>query len=217
MRFRDRRQAGSDLADWFLEWQETPRLTDVVVLALPRGGVPVAAEIARALHAPLDVLVVRKIGVPGNPELGIGALVDDDEPVFDRQALAVLGITEDELRADVAQERRELHRRERRYRRGRPGPRLRGRTVILVDDGLATGATARAALRYLRRQNPRRLIMAVPVGSPDVVLSLRDDADDVVCLHQPEHFRAVGQWYADFEQTSDAEVEHTLRAFQAPV
>lgn len=217
MRFRDRRQAGEHLAGWFLEWGETPHLTDVIVLAVPPGGVPVAAELAQALHAPLDVVAARRIGLPGNPELGVGAIAYDDPPVFDQECLAVFGMTEDDFAADIPQERKELHRREHRYRRGRPAPHLHGRTVILVDDALAIGAGARAALRYLRRQQPRRLIMAVPVGSPDVALSLRDYADDVICLHQPGHFRAVGQWYVHFDQVTDAEVERTLRDFHAAV
>jgi predicted phosphoribosyltransferase len=217
MRFHDRRQAGRNLADWFLEWPDTKRLTDIIVLALPRGGVPVAAEVASVLHAPLDVLVARKIGLPGSPETGVGAVVDDDPPVFDHETLAVLGMTEDEFTPDLEREREELHRREQRYREGRPAPHLQGRSVILVDDGLATGATARAALHHLRRKNPRRLIMAVPVGSPDVALWLRDYADDVVCLHAPEHFRAVGQWYVNFDQVSDSEVVETLRSFHAAV
>lgn len=217
MRFHDRSQAGRNLADWFLEWPETERLIDIIVLALPRGGVPVAAEVARALHAPLDVLVAGKITLPGRTDMGVGALVDDEPPVFDHELLAVLGITEDELAAGITRQRKELHRRELRYRRGRPALPLRGETVILVDDGLATGSTARAALRHLRHRHPRRLIMAVPIGSPDVALALRDDADDVICLHAPEHFRHVGQWYTHFDQVRDAEVVDTLRAFHAAV
>ena len=217
MRFHDRRQAGRNLAAWFLEWPATERLTDIVVLALPRGGVPVAAEVAQALHAPLDILVARKIGLPGRPEMSVGALVADEPPIFDHATLDVLGVTEDELGAGIARERKEMRRREHRYRKGRPAPHLRGRTVILVDDGLATGATARAALRHLRRHEPGHLIMAAPVGSPDVALSLRDYADEVISLHEPEHFRSVGQWYENFDQVSDAEVVDTLRAFHAAV
>jgi predicted phosphoribosyltransferase len=215
MRFHDRRQAGRDLAGWFLEWPETERLSDIIVLALPRGGVPVAAEVAQALHAPLDVLVTRKIGLPGRPDMAIGALVDDEAPVFDHERLAVLGITEDELAADIVRERKELHRREHRYRKGRPAVPLRGRTVILVDDGLVTGSTARAALHHLRRRGAGRRILAVPVASPDVALSLRDHADDVVCLHEPEQFRRIGQWYANFDEISDAEVVEVLRSSHA--
>lgn len=217
MRFHDRRQAGRNLADWFLEWPETERLSDVVVLALQGGGVPVAAEVAQVLHAPLDVLVARKIRLPGRPDIIIGALVDDEEPVFDRQTLQVLGITEDELAAGVVRERKELHRREHRYRKGRPAIPLRGRTVVLVDDGLATGSTARAALQHLRHRDLGRLLLAVPVGSPEVALGLRDYADQVICLHEPEQFRYVGQWYAHYDQISDAEVVETLRSSHATV
>jgi putative phosphoribosyl transferase len=217
MRFHDRRQAGRDLAGWFLEWPETERLTDVVVLALVGAGTPAAAEVAGALHAPLDVLVVRKIGLPGRPDMTIGALVGDEPPVFDREKLDVLGITEDELAPAIARERSELHRREHHYRKRRPPLPLRGRTVILVDDGLATGSSARAALIHLRHREPARLLMAVPVASPDVALSLRDYADSVICLHEPEHFRSVGQWYEHHDRITDAEVVDTLRSFHAAV
>lgn len=216
MQFRDRKQAGKDLAAWFLAWSDTARLTDPLVLALPRGGVPVAAEVARALDVPLDVLVARKIGVPGRPEAAIGALAGEDPPVFDRYALRVLGLGEDDLGDDVARERTELHRRQELYRDGRPAPVLRDRAVIVIDDGLATGYTARAALRHVRAQAPGRLILAVPVCSPPTALELRDEADDIVALHRPEGFHSVGQWYENFEQTTDDEVLDTLRAFHAP-
>ncbi|MEU1451064.1 phosphoribosyltransferase [Streptomyces avermitilis] len=210
MRFRDRRQAGRELAAELLRRAEKGELTDPLVLALPRGGVPVAAEIAHALKAPLDVLVVRKIGAPGRPESGIGAVAGDDPPFFDKSSLAVLGLTEAQLTQAVAEQRAEVHRREECYRAGRPAPRIRGRTVILVDDGLATGVTARAALRHLRGQGAAGLILAVPVGSR-AAETLHEEADDVICLYEPELFYAVGEWYEDFEQLSDDEVIDTLR------
>ncbi|MGX1267654.1 phosphoribosyltransferase [Streptomyces phaeoluteigriseus] len=210
MRFQDRRQAGQRLAARLTEWSADGDLVAPLVLALPRGGVPVAAEVARALGAPLDILVARKIGVPGHPETGIGAIVGDDPPLFDRRAMEMLGLTEERLAPDVARERTELRRRERQYRGDRAAPHIEGRTVILVDDGLATGATARAALRHLRRQGPARLILAVPVGAPESATALRSEADDVVCLLQPPDFRAVGLWYADFDQVGDEEVVRTL-------
>ncbi|MFJ8150005.1 phosphoribosyltransferase [Streptomyces sp. NPDC096048] len=211
MRFHDRRAAGRELA-LRLEIRATDgEFPDTVVLALPRGGVPVAAQVARALDAPLDVLVVRKIGLPGRPEAGIGAIVGDDPPLFDRRALEMLGLSENRLAPDVERERAELHRRALLYRGDRSAPDVRDRTVILVDDGLATGATARAALRHLRRLAPARLILAVPVGAPESCAEMRSEADDVVCLYQPPDFRAVGLWYEDFEQVSDDEVTGTLR------
>ncbi|MGW0945594.1 phosphoribosyltransferase [Streptomyces sp. NPDC002623] len=212
MRFLDRRQAGRKLADPLRARQERGLLPDPVVLALPRGGVPVAAEVARVLDAPLDVLVVRKIGAPFQEEFGVGAITGDDEDAhFDEDALAALGLSAAALTPVVERERAELRRRERLYRHGRPAPDLRERTVIVVDDGLATGVTARAALRSARRRDPRRVLLAVPVGARETVDLLRAEADDVICLHQPAHFTAVGLWYDDFQQLSDADV---LRALQ---
>jgi predicted phosphoribosyltransferase len=213
MYFHDHRHAGQELAVRLLEWAASGDLTNALVLALPRGGVPVAAEVADALKVPLDVLVARKIGVPGRPETGIGAIAGDDPPVYDLRSLKMLGLTESDLTGDVTRERAELHRREELYRGGRPAPEYEGRTVIVVDDGLATGVTARAALRNLRSKNPGRLILAVPVGSPQAVEALRQDTDDIVCLHQPSAFRAVGEWYEDFAQVSDDEVIATLARF----
>jgi predicted phosphoribosyltransferase len=215
MRFHDRRHAGQDLAARLTEWVVAGNLVDPVVLALPRGGVPVAAEVARALRVPLDVLVARKLGMPGQPETGIGALVADDPPLFDERALAVLGLSEEQLAEEVARERAELRRREELYRGGRPAAEVRDRTVVLIDDGLATGVTARAALRHLRRRGPTRLVLAVPVCPPHSADLMRQVADDMVCLHQPEHFHAVGQWYDDFDQVEDEEVVRTLRELAA--
>jgi predicted phosphoribosyltransferase len=215
MRFRDRKHAGQELAVRLLQRAADGELVRPVVLALPRGGVPVAAEIARVLDAPLDVLVVRKIGVPGQPETGIGAVAGEDPPLFDPVALEMTGLTEDRLAPDVARERAELRRREELYRAGRPAPEVRGRTVILVDDGLATGVTARAALRQLRRQAPARLILAVPVCGTTSAGGLGEEADELLCLRQPAHFHAVGQWYEDFDQVSDETVVATLRQLSA--
>jgi len=216
MLFHDRSEAGQELAVRLVERAADGDLVDPVVLALPRGGVPVAVPVARALSVPLDVLVARKIGLPGQPETGIGAIVGDDPPQFDRRAVEMLGLSEDRLGPEVARERSELRRRERLYRGERSAPDVRDRVVILIDDGLATGVTARAALRHLRRQGPARLILAVPVSAAETAATMRSEADEIVCLHQPPHFRAVGLWYDDFGQVGDDEVIETLREHNAP-
>ncbi|MFF3326702.1 phosphoribosyltransferase [Streptomyces sp. NPDC002889] len=212
MRFPDRRAAGRELAARLVEKQRSGQLTDPFVLALPRGGVPVGDEIATALDAPLDVLVVRKIGAPFNRELGIGALVGDAPPLYDEQALAMLDLTPDRLGAQVAAERAELNRRTDLYRGRRPAPDLRGRTVIVVDDGLATGVTARAALSAVRADQPARVVLAVPVCSTESSLTVGAEVDELLCLHRPLGFRSVGEWYDDFEQIDDNEVIRTLQA-----
>jgi putative phosphoribosyl transferase len=207
-RFGDRRDAGRQLADAL-----TPLAAeDPVVVALPRGGVPVAREVADALGAPLEVLAVRKLGAPHNPEYGIGAIAEGGTRVFDPEALAVLGIDGRALDAIAARESAELKRRVEAYRSGRPQMALAGRTAIVVDDGVATGVTDTAALRAIRKQRPRRLVLAVPVCAPDSLDRLRDEADDVVCLLAPAHLYGVGQWYRDFSQVSDREVVAALSA-----
>ncbi|MBZ9638705.1 phosphoribosyltransferase [Streptomyces sp. PSKA30] len=210
MSFRDRAHAGRELAEHLRILQEKGTLPDPVVLALPRGGVTVAREVARALGAPLDVLVVRKIGAPAHEEFGVGAIAGDDPPLFDARALNQLGLTEEELAPVVARERAELHRREQRYRQGRPAAELKGRTAIVVDDGLATGSTARAAVQAVRRREPERVVVAAPVCSHEATDLLRGDADDVVCLMRPSPFHAVGLWYEDFEQLTDDDVLDAL-------
>lgn len=207
-RFLDRPAAGRALAERLAVLE----LVDPVVLALPRGGVPVAAAVATALHAPLEVLVARKIGLPGHPEFGVGAIAEGGEPLFDEAVLSQLRVSGQDLADTVRREREELARRVARYRGGRPLPELAGRDVVLVDDGLATGVTARAALRVLRARQPGRLVLAVPVGAPDAARLLAADADDVVCVLQPEGFGAVGAWYERFDQTSDEQVLELLRA-----
>jgi putative phosphoribosyl transferase len=201
MRFRDRKDAGRRLAR-VLAAMDMHR---PVVLALPRGGVPVAAEIAEALHAPLDVFVARKIGAPGRREYGIGAIAEGGEPLFDRWSVRALGIPEGQLAELAEDERHELDRRVRSYRGGRSLPPLGGRSVVLVDDGLATGVTAEAALRALRDRGLSDLVLAVPVCARDSASRLGSLAE-VVCLYCPEDFRAVGLWYDEFGQTTDDEV-----------
>jgi putative phosphoribosyl transferase len=215
--FRDRRDAGRILATYLRAYAGQP---DVLVLALPRGGVPVGFEVATALGAPLDVFLVRKLGVPGHEELAMGAIASGGVQVPNPSVLHQLEIPAATLEAVAAREGRELERRERAYRDDRPPPVVAGRTVILVDDGLATGATMRAAVAALRLQHPARLVAAVPVGAPETCAELRREVDELVCVVTPDEFYAVGLWYKDFSPTTDADVRALLaeaeRRFSAP-
>jgi putative phosphoribosyl transferase len=206
-RFRDRRDAGERLA---AELHEYGGRTDVIVLALPRGGVPVGYEVAATLGAPLDVFVVRKLGVPGHEELAMGALASGGVRVLDQELIRAARITPDEISRVTAAEQAELERRERRFRGDRPFPDLRGKTAILVDDGLATGSTMRAAVTALRIEGPTRVVVAVPVAARETCDALRALADEVICAVTPEPFHAVGLWYDDFSQTTDDEVHELL-------
>jgi putative phosphoribosyl transferase len=207
-RFADRRDAGRRLAERLLPLAaESP-----VVVALPRGGVPVAAEIAARLEAPLEILAVRKLGAPHNPEYGIGAVAEDGTRVIDPESVAVLRIPRERIEAISASECAELRRRVALYRGDRPPLELVGRTAILVDDGVATGVTDTAALRAARRRGPRRLVLAVPVCSPDALSRLGAEADEVVCLQTPPMLHGISQWYRDFAQVSDEEVLSALAA-----
>jgi predicted phosphoribosyltransferase len=206
-RFRDRADAGRRLADELREYAGDP---DVRVLALPRGGVPVAYEVARALDAPLDVFIVRKLGLPGHEELAMGAIATGGVLVRNEDVIRMAKVSDATLRRVAESELQELERRERRYRGDRPPPDVAGRTVILVDDGLATGSTMRAAVEAVRQQRPKRVVIAVPIAAPETCDSLQDEADDVVCAITPEPFYAVGLWYDDFSQTSDEEVRDLL-------
>lgn len=206
-RFADRREAGLLLTEQLTGL----RGADPLVLALPRGGVPVASEIARSLDTPLEILAVRKLGSPANPEYGVGAIAEDGTRVIDPEATAVLGLRNGELEQIVTRERAELQRRVQAYRGDRLPPDLRDRTVIVVDDGAATGLTDVAALRAVRRQQPRWVVLALPVCSTEALELLRGEADQVVCLRAPRHFHGVGYWYRDFSQVSDEEVLDALR------
>jgi predicted phosphoribosyltransferase len=204
--FADRHDAGRQLGLLL-----SPLSRDApLVVGLPRGGLPVAGEVAAALSAPLDFLAVRKLGAPHNPEYGFGAIAEDHVSVFDREALVALGIDRGSLEAILAREGAELQRRVAAYGEGRRRPPWEGRTVIVVDDGVATGLTDTAALRAARRHRPRRLLLAVPVCAPDSRVRLEAEADEVVCLLEPERFYGVGQWYLDFNQVTDAEVRVAL-------
>jgi predicted phosphoribosyltransferase len=205
--FPDRRDAGRALARRLSRWANRG---DVLVLALPRGGVPVGIEVARALGAPFDVFVVRKLGVPGHEELAMGAIASGGVRVLQGDVIADLGIPSAAVEDATRREEGELGRRERAFREGRPAADVEGKTVILVDDGLATGATMRAAIAGLRRREPEAIVVAVPVGAPETCAAIARLADDCVCLETPAGFSAVGLWYEDFEQTTDEEVRQLL-------
>src|SRR5213082_4261775 len=205
--FHDRADAGRYLATKLQTYANRP---DVLVLALPRGGVPVAFEVARALNAPLDVFVVRKLGVPGHEELAMGAIATGGVCVINEEVVRMLHIRREVIDAVAAREQRELERRERLYRDDRPPPDVNGCIVILVDDGLATGSTMLAAVEALRQQHPARLVVAVPVAAPSTCEEFRAEVDEIVCAITPEPFYAVGLWYEDFSQTTDDEVRELL-------
>jgi putative phosphoribosyl transferase len=208
--FADRHEAGRQLARALADLA----LKDPLVLALPRGGVPVAFEVARALGAPLDLLLVRKLGAPGHSEYGIGALVDGDDPqlVLNEEAMRIVAPSEEYIEAEKQRQLVELERRRQSYFGDRAPQPTAGRTIILVDDGIATGGTVKVALQALRKSNPAAIVLAVPVAPADTLEALRPDADDVVCLATPSPFLAVGTHYADFNQTTDSEVIELLRA-----
>jgi predicted phosphoribosyltransferase len=208
MRFHDRADAGRQLADRLIDYVDRD---DVLVLALPRGGVPVAAEIAWRLHAPLDVWIVRKLGVPGSPELAMGAIASGDVQVLNDEVIDSLDIDRHLVEHVAAAERVELERRTHAFRGDAPAPDVRDRVIILVDDGLATGSTMAAAIASVRQLGPRRLVIAVPVGARETCDRLRTQVDAVVCVHTPDLFRAVGEFYGDFTQTTDDEVRRALR------
>lgn len=208
MLFRDRRDAGRQLAVALARFKGE----NCIVLALPRGGVPVAAEVAAELNAPLELVLVRKIGAPRQPEFAIGAVVDGGEPVIVRNeyAKSMLGVREESFKEICRRELAEIERRRALYLRGRDPINPAGRIAIVIDDGIATGATTRAALRAIRKRRPKMLVLAVPVASPDSLESLRADADEIVCLASPRHFGSVGRFYDDFDQVSDREVRALL-------
>ncbi|MER9652865.1 phosphoribosyltransferase [Mesorhizobium sp. M0152] len=208
--FLDRREAGRRLAN---ELAKT-KWADPIVLALPRGGVPVAFEIAKALHAPLDILLVRKIGAPEHPEFGVGAVVDGNDPqlLLNDDALRMLGISSDYIEKEETRQLHEIERRRERYLGGRAAIPVEHRTAIVVDDGIATGSTAAVALKAVQKSGAARTVLAVPVAPLEVIQTLRAEADEVVCLSTPAQFQTVGSYYVDFEQTSDEEVVELLHA-----
>ncbi|MFN7949323.1 MAG: phosphoribosyltransferase [Blastocatellia bacterium] len=206
-RFRNRTEAGRLLAQRLTAYARRP---DVLVLALPRGGVPVAYEVAAALQAPLDVFLVRKLGVPGHEELAMGAIASGGVRVLNQDVVQYLHIPADVIDAAAARQQQELERRERAYRDDRPAPEIKGRTVILIDDGLATGSTMRAAAQALKEQHPAAIVVAVPVAASQTCDEFRNEVDEVICALTPEPFYAVGLWYEDFTQTTDDEVRDLL-------
>lgn len=207
--FANRTEAGCLLAEKLIKYADRD---DVIVLGLPRGGVPVAYEVAKRLRAPLDVFIVRKLGVPGFEELAAGAIASGGVRVLNEDVMRAIPHGDEAIEAVTARETAELERREHEYRDGLPAPELRDRVVILVDDGLATGATMRAAVKGLRQSGTAKIVVAVPVGPPDTCHEIEQDADETICLSTPEFFQAVGQCYEDFSQTSDDDVRELLRS-----
>jgi putative phosphoribosyl transferase len=208
MLFKDRFDAGQVLASKLWGFENRP---DTVILALPRGGVPVGFEVAQALNAPLDVFVVRKLGVPEYEELAMGAIASGGVRVLNEDVVNALGISDEVIDRVAAKEERELERREHDYRDGRPPVDVQDRTVILVDDGLATGSSMRVAVLALKRKRPAKIVVAVPVAAPTTCAEFEPEVDQIICAVTPEPFHSVGQWYRDFSQTSDAEVRDLLR------
>lgn len=211
MLFKDRHAAGRILAERLMHYAHSP---DTLVLGLARGGVPVAFEVAQALDAPLDVFIVRKLGAPGQKEFAVGAIAPGDVIIIDENLLRELDISPEALQAVIATETQELQRREQVYRGSQPAPKASGRTIILIDDGVATGSTMRAAIAALRQQRAGRLVVAVPVGARSTCDELITTVDELVCITMPEPLYSVGQWYEDFSQTTDEEVLHLLKTAQ---
>jgi len=213
MLFQDRTDAGRQLAVKLAAYAGDP---NVLVLALPRGGVPIGFEVAEALNVPLDIFVVRKLGVPGHQELAMGAIATGGIRVLNPRVVDQLNIPQQMIDAAVADEMLELERREHAYRDNRPAPKLEGHSVILVDDGLATGSTMLAAVNAVRQQQPRKLVVAVPVAASETCAEFQEQVDEVVCVHTPKPFCSVGSWYDDFSQTSDQEVRELLARLSSP-
>jgi len=208
LKFTDRVEAGRLLAEQLAAYADRP---DVVVLGLPREGVPVAYEIATRLHVPLDIFLVRKLGAPGQPELAMGAIASGGARVLNEDVIRYLAVSPEVIEAVARAEQVELERRERAYRGDRPTPDLHGRVVILVDDGLATGSSMRAAIAVVRTQSPARVVVAVPVAARETCDELRREVGEIICLRTPDPFSAVGLWYEDFSQTTDEEVRELLQ------
>ena len=211
--FDDRADAGRKLAGQLGAYAKRK---DVIVLGIPRGGVPVAFEVAKALDAPLDVFLSRKLGVPGQEELAFGAVASGDVRVLDRQIIEAVGVSEQQIEQTTQTVKKELERRERAFRGSRPPLNVKGRTVLLVDDGIATGSSIRAAITALRQMKPARIVVAVPVAPVSTCNRLRDEVDELVCLHRPESFFAIGEFYADFSQVADEEVTELLQRTAGP-
>lgn len=207
-RFHDRNEAGRKLADALISYANKPNL---LVLGLPRGGVPVAYAVAEKLHAPLDVFLVRKLGVPGYEELAMGALAWGDVTVFNEEIVSSIHISQNAIKSAIARESEELKRRNTEYRGNKPFPKITGKTIILIDDGLATGATMKAAVTAIQQLHPEKLVVAIPVAAVDSYQTIKQMVDEIVCLETPEPFYAVGAWYSDFSQTTDGEVITLLK------